>query len=56
MIIAPFNDAEAVDGLVREHKDDLAGVIVEPFQRIIPPEPGFLAGAAQDHRGATACR
>jgi len=43
MIIAPFNDAEAVDALVREHKDDLAGVIVEPFQRIIPPEPGFLA-------------
>src|SRR5437016_12649850 len=43
MIIAPFNDAEVVAGLVREHRDDLAGVIVEPFQRIIPPEPGFLA-------------
>src|SRR3984885_5915721 len=26
MIIAPFNNAEAVDALVREHKDDLAGV------------------------------
>jgi len=43
MIIAPFNDAEVVAGLVREHKDELAGVIVEPFQRIIPPAPGFLA-------------
>ena len=43
MIIAPFNDAEAVDALVREHKSELAGVIVEPFQRIIPPAPGFLA-------------
>lgn len=42
MIIAPFNDAEAVSALVREHKSDLAGVIVEPFQRIIPPAPGFL--------------
>ncbi len=42
MLIAPFNDAEAVAALVREHKDDLAGVIVEPFQRIIPPAPGFL--------------
>jgi glutamate-1-semialdehyde 2,1-aminomutase len=42
MIIAPFNDAAAVDALVREHRDDLAGIIVEPFQRIIPPEPGFL--------------
>src|SRR5437588_4922629 len=44
MIIAPFNDAEVVAGLVREHKDELAGVIVEPFQRIIPPAPGFLEG------------
>ena len=32
----------------REHQDELAGVIVEPFQRIIPPAPGFLR-AAQDH-------
>jgi glutamate-1-semialdehyde 2,1-aminomutase len=42
MIIAPFNDTEVVASLVREHKDELAGVIVEPFQRIIPPAPGFL--------------
>jgi glutamate-1-semialdehyde 2,1-aminomutase len=42
MIIAPFNNADAVEGLVKEHKDDLAGVIVEPFQRIIPPAAGFL--------------
>ena len=42
MLIAPFNDAAAVADLVHEHRDDLAGVIVEPFQRIIPPEPGFL--------------
>ena len=44
MIIAPFNDAEVVEGLVKEHRDELAGVIVEPFQRIIPPAPGFLEG------------
>jgi glutamate-1-semialdehyde 2,1-aminomutase len=43
VIIAPFNDADALAGLVRDHKDELAGVIVEPFQRIIPPAPGFLA-------------
>jgi glutamate-1-semialdehyde 2,1-aminomutase len=43
MLIAPFNDADAVEGLVRDHRDELAGVIVEPFQRIIPPQPGFLA-------------
>jgi glutamate-1-semialdehyde 2,1-aminomutase len=43
MLIAPFNDIETVASLVREHKDELAAVIVEPFQRIIPPAPGFLA-------------
>ncbi|MBV9860993.1 MAG: aminotransferase class III-fold pyridoxal phosphate-dependent enzyme [Alphaproteobacteria bacterium] len=42
MIVAPFNDAETVASLVREHRDELAGVIVEPMQRIIPPAPGFL--------------
>ncbi|HUA54665.1 MAG TPA: aminotransferase class III-fold pyridoxal phosphate-dependent enzyme [Candidatus Sulfotelmatobacter sp.] len=43
MVIAPFNDIDATAGLVREHKSALAAVIVEPFQRIIPPTPGFLA-------------
>jgi len=42
MLIAPFNNIEAVAGLVRAHKDELAAVILEPFQRIIPPAPGFL--------------
>jgi glutamate-1-semialdehyde 2,1-aminomutase len=44
MLIAPFNDLESVASLVREHKADLAGIIVEPFQRLIPPKPGFLEG------------
>jgi glutamate-1-semialdehyde 2,1-aminomutase len=43
ILIAPFNDPDAVASLVREHRNDLAGIIVEPFQRIIPPAPGFLA-------------
>ncbi|MCP5157378.1 MAG: aminotransferase class III-fold pyridoxal phosphate-dependent enzyme [Ectothiorhodospiraceae bacterium] len=42
MLIAPFNDADLAVSLIREHADDLAGVIVEPFQRLLPPEPGFL--------------
>jgi glutamate-1-semialdehyde 2,1-aminomutase len=42
MLIAPFNDVEVVASIIREHKHELAGVIVEPFQRIIPPAPGFL--------------
>lgn len=44
MIVAPFNDLAAVASLVAQHKDELAGIIVEPFQRLIPPKPGFLEG------------
>jgi len=44
MLIAAFNDIGMVDGLIKEHRDELAGVIVEPFQRLIPPQPGFLQG------------
>ena len=44
VLVAPFNDLEVVAGLVREHREDLAGIIVEPLQRIIPPAPGFLEG------------
>ena len=42
MLVAAFNDIEMVESLVEEQKDELAGVIVEPFQRLIPPQPGFL--------------
>jgi len=48
--VAPFNDAEAALALVEAHADELAGVIVEPFQRLLPPLPGFLAAL----RAATA--
>jgi glutamate-1-semialdehyde 2,1-aminomutase len=44
ILVAPFNDLEVIGGLVREHRDELAGVIVEPMQRILPPAPGFLEG------------
>ena len=42
VLIAPFNDAETAASLIREHAEDLGGVIVEPFQRLVPPKPGFL--------------
>lgn len=42
MLVAPFNDAAMAASLIREHRDELAGVIIEPFQRLIPPAPGFL--------------
>lgn len=42
MVVAPYNDAAAVESLIREHKGEIAAIILEPFQRIIPPQPGFL--------------
>jgi glutamate-1-semialdehyde 2,1-aminomutase len=42
MVIAPFNDAAMAVSLIHEHHDELGGVIVEPFQRLLPPKPGFL--------------
>jgi glutamate-1-semialdehyde 2,1-aminomutase len=44
VLIAPYNDLATVEGIVAAHADELAAVIVEPFQRLIPPEPGFLQG------------
>jgi len=53
MLIAPFNDIAFVEQLMVEHADEIAAVIVEPLQRIIPPEPGFLEAlrAACSERG-----
>jgi glutamate-1-semialdehyde 2,1-aminomutase len=44
MLVAPYNDLQAVEDLIRTHHDDLAGVIVEPMQRLITPVHGFLQG------------
>ena len=44
VLIAPFNDLEFIKSIVAEYKDEIAGVIVEPLQRIVPPLPGFLEG------------
>jgi glutamate-1-semialdehyde 2,1-aminomutase len=44
MLVAAFNDLDMVESLIEEQKNELAGVIVEPFQRLIPPKPGFLQG------------
>ena len=43
MLIAPFNDLATVEALLAEHSD-VAAVIAEPLQRIIPPAPGYLQG------------
>ncbi len=43
-LVAPYNDLETTTAIIDKHHDELAAVIVEPVQRIIPPMPGFLEG------------
>jgi len=42
VLVAPFNDAERALALIEAHAAELAAVIVEPLQRVLLPEPGFL--------------
>src|SRR5574337_1133700 len=44
VLIAPFNDLATTEALLAVYADQLAAVIVEPFQRILPPQKGFLQG------------
>lgn len=47
LLICPFNDLERSAEILRRHRDDLAGVILEPISGVIPAEPAFLAGLRQ---------
>jgi len=42
VLVGEFNDIENTVAQIRENADQLAAVIVEPFQRNIAPAPGFL--------------
>jgi glutamate-1-semialdehyde 2,1-aminomutase len=47
-LVVAFNDLEALGALLEDHKGNVAGMIVEPIMMnagIIPPAPGYLAGA-----------
>lgn len=44
MVVAPYNDLAAAEKIAGQYAKDLAAVIVEPVQRIIPARPEFLAG------------
>ncbi|HEX6655737.1 MAG TPA: aminotransferase class III-fold pyridoxal phosphate-dependent enzyme, partial [Candidatus Limnocylindria bacterium] len=44
-IIAPFNRADLVEGILQANHDEIAAIIVEPVQfniGVVPPQPGFL--------------
>src|SRR5919108_1678661 len=45
--VVPFNDLEAVERVLAEHRGEVAGMLLEPVMMnagIIPPEPGYLEG------------
>ena len=42
MLVAPYNDAATAAEIIAAYGRELAAVIVEPYQRVIPPQPGFL--------------
>ena len=44
MLVCPYNDLETLRKIVAEHHADIAAIIAEPVQRIIPAEPEFLHG------------
>ena len=44
IVIAPYNDLATTTRLAEEQREDLAGIIVEPVQRIVRGEADFLAG------------
>ena len=46
-LVAPFNDLEAVEEIVRKNSEDIAGMILEPIPMnmgFVLPKPGFLEG------------
>ena len=47
VLVAPFNDVEGMTAIIERHHDELGGVIIEPLQRVVNPEPGFLEALRQ---------
>jgi glutamate-1-semialdehyde 2,1-aminomutase len=44
VLVAPYNDLIAARKIVEQHRHELAAMIVEPIQRVVPPLPDFLPG------------
>jgi glutamate-1-semialdehyde 2,1-aminomutase len=44
-LVAPYNDAPAIDAVFKAHGDEIAAVIIEPVAAnmgVVPPAPGYL--------------
>jgi glutamate-1-semialdehyde 2,1-aminomutase len=44
VLIAPYNDLATTEALLDAHHQELAAVILEPYQRVIVPDRDFLHG------------
>jgi glutamate-1-semialdehyde 2,1-aminomutase len=44
MLISQYNDLDTTTAIIEAHHRELAAVIIEPLQRVIGPQPGFLPG------------
>ena len=47
VLVAPFNDLQALEALLGQHHERVAGIIVEPMPNaggMVPPAPGYLRG------------
>ncbi len=42
VLVTPFNETARAVEMIERHAAELAAVIVEPLQRVLLPEPGFL--------------
>jgi glutamate-1-semialdehyde 2,1-aminomutase len=42
VLVTPFNETQRAVELIEQHAGELAAVMVEPLQRVLLPEPGFL--------------
>src|SRR6185436_20012721 len=42
VLVTPFNETASAVEMIERHAKELAAVIVEPLQRVLRPEPGFL--------------
>ena len=46
-MVVPFNDLHAMESLLQQHHERIAGIIVEPMPNaggMVPPAPGYLRG------------
>jgi glutamate-1-semialdehyde 2,1-aminomutase len=49
-VVAPYNNAEALEQILERHRGEIAAILIEPVQfniGVVPPLPGFLESVRQ---------